>query len=171
MGRSLQLLTQVGRPHLQCVSPPSSSWSLSAPLLRTPISTRRSARRNVVVSWKGSALTTDLATHQGTGPAMAAMNVNTTARAELTTTTREKLKPKLTRLQWLKPNLLPTLILTPSTGSTGTGWGTLMVRAPATTVIPWDMRKASTAMDLDTATAMVGATFSDQPAVYIMCFQ
>merc|ERR1712228_201660 len=153
------------------------SWSLSAPLLRTRISTRRSARRNVVVSWKGSALTTDLATHQGAGLAMAAMNVNTTARAELTTTTREKLKPRLTRVQWLKPNLLPTL--TPSTGSTGTGWGTttgtgwgtLMVRALATTVIPWDMLKASTAMDLDTATAMVGATFSDQPAVYMMCFQ
>merc|ERR1712228_22913 len=137
--------------------------------LRTRISTRRSARRNVVVSWKGSALTTDLATRQGTGLAMAAMNVNTTARAELTTTTREKLKPRLTRLQWLKPNLLPTL--RPSTGTTGTGWGTLMVRALATTVIPWDMRKASTAMDLDTATAMVGVTFSDQPAVYIMCFQ
>ena len=80
-------------------------------------------------------------------------------------------------MQWLKPNLLPTL--RPSTGSTGTGWGTTtdmgwgttMVRALATTVIPWDMLKASTAMDLDTATAMVGATFSDQPAVYIMCFQ
>merc|ERR1712038_1195800 len=135
------------------------------------ISTRRSARKNVVVSWKGSALTTDLATRQGTGPAMAAMNVNTTARAELTTTTREKLKPRLTRLQWLKPNLLPTLILTPSTGSTGTGWGTTMVRALATTVIPWDMLKASTAMDLDTATAMVGVTFSEQPAVYMMWFQ
>merc|ERR1712083_1084334 len=100
---------------------------------------------------------------------MAAMNVNTTARAELTTTTREKLKPRLTRLQRL----------TPSTGSTGTGWGTtmgmgwgtLMVRALATTVIPWDMLKASTAMDLDTATAMVGVTFSEHPAVYIMCFQ
>merc|ERR1712038_2037451 len=138
------------------------------------ISTRRSAGKNVVVSWKGSALTTDLATHQGTGPAMAAMNVNTTARAELTTTTREKLKPRLTQLQWLKPNLLPTLRLTPSTGSTdtgwgttmGTGWGTLMVRALATTVIPWDMHKASAAMDLDTATAMVGVTFSEQPAVY-----
>ena len=92
---------------------------------------------------------------------------------------REKLKPRLTRLQWLKPNLLPTLILTPSTGSTGTGWGTTtdmgwgttMVRALATTVIPWDMLKASTAMDLDTATAMVGVTFSEQPAVYMMWFE
>merc|ERR1712037_1073800 len=110
MGRSLQLLSQVGSPQFsKCVSLPS---------LWTPTSTRKSAKSSVVVSLKGSARTTGHALHTqgGTGP------------AELTTTTRERLR----RNHLLWPSLSLTLMLTPTT--------------------------ASTAMDLDMDTAMVTFT-------------
>merc|ERR1712210_386336 len=116
MGRSLQLLAQVGSPQFsKCVSLPSSSSSSSAPSLWTPTSTRKSAKSSVVVSLKGSARTTGHALHTqgGTGPAMTAMIATTgttTAPAELTTTTRERLSL--------------TLTLTPTTASMGTAWGT-----------------------------------------------
>merc|ERR1712168_94734 len=126
MGRSLQLLAQVGSPQFsKCASLPSLSSSLSAPSLWTPTSTRKSAKSSVVVSLKGSARTTGHALHTqgGTGPAMTAMIAmtgTTTAPAELTTTTRERLRPTL--LLW--PSLLLTLMLTPTTASMGTAWGT-----------------------------------------------
>merc|ERR1712060_993061 len=107
---SLQLLAQVGSPQFsKCVSLPSSSS------LWTPTSTRKSAKSSVVVSLKGSARTTGHALHTqgGTGPAMTAMIAmtgTTTAPAELTTTTRERLRRNL--LLW--PNLLLTLTLTPT---------------------------------------------------------
>merc|ERR1711981_486585 len=126
MGRSLQLLAQVGSPQFsKCVSLPSLSSSSSAPSLWTPTSTRKNAKSNVVVSLKGNARTTGHALHPqgGTGPAMTAMIAmtgTTTAPAELTTTTRERLRPNL--LLW--PGLLLTLMLTPTTASMGTAWGT-----------------------------------------------
>merc|ERR1712055_398837 len=126
MGRSLQLLAQVGSPQFsKCASLPSLSSSLSAPSLWTPTSTRKSAKSSVVVSLKGSARTTGHALHTqgGTGPAMTAMIAmtgTTTAPAELTTTTRERLRRNL--LLW--PSLLLTLTLTPTTASMGTAWGT-----------------------------------------------
>merc|ERR1712203_352442 len=126
MGRSLQLLAQVGSPQFsKCASLPSLSLSLSAPSLWTPTSTRKSAKSSVVVSLKGSARTTGHALHTqgGTGPAMTAMIAmtgTTTAPAELTTTTRERLRRNL--LLW--PNLLLTLMLMPTTASMGTAWGT-----------------------------------------------
>merc|ERR1711934_673043 len=113
MGRSLQLLAQVGSSQFsKCVSLPS---------LWMPTSTRKSAKSSVVVSLKGSARTTGhvLHTQGGTGPAMTAMIAmtgTTTAPAELTTTTRERLRPNL--LLW--PSLLLTLMLTPTTASMGT---------------------------------------------------
>merc|ERR1712088_269138 len=119
MGRSLQLLAQVGSPQFsKCVSLPS---------LWTPTSTRKSAKSSVVVSLKGSARTTGHALHTqgGTGPAMTAMIAmtgTTTAPAELTTTTRERLRLRQNLLLW--PNLLLTLMLTPTTASMGTAWGT-----------------------------------------------
>merc|ERR1712183_187677 len=126
MGRSLQLLSQVGSSQFsKCVSLPSSSSSSSAPSLWTPTSTRKSAKSSVVVSLKGSARTTGHALHTqgGTGPAMTAMIATTgttTAPAELTTTTRERLRRNL--LLW--PSLSLTLMLTPTTASMGTAWGT-----------------------------------------------
>merc|ERR1712183_393497 len=126
MGRSLQLLAQVGSPQFsKCASLPSLSSSLSAPSLWTPTSTRKSAKSSVVVSLKGSARTTGHALHTqgGTGPAMTAMIATTgttTAPAEPTTTPRERLRRNL--LLW--PSLLLTLMLTPSTASMGTAWGT-----------------------------------------------
>merc|ERR1712212_1337496 len=126
MGRSLQLLAQVGSSQFsKCVSLPSLSSSSSAPSLWTPTST--SAKSSVVVSLKGSARTTGhvLHTQGGTGPAMTAMIAmtgTTTAPAELTTTTRERLRRNL--LLW--PSLLLTLTLTPTTASMGTAWGTPM---------------------------------------------
>merc|ERR1712055_603642 len=119
MGRSLQLLAQVGSPQFsKCVSLPS---------LWTPTSTRKSAKSSVVVSLKGSARTTGHALHTqgGTGPAMTAMIAmtgTTTAPAELTTTTRERLRLRRNLLLW--PNLLLTLTLMPTTASMGTAWGT-----------------------------------------------
>merc|ERR1712018_1060006 len=82
MGRSLQLLTQVGSTQFsKCVSLPSSSSSSPAPSLRTLIFTRKSVKGNVVVSSKGSARTTDHAiTVEGTGRATRAMSGVTTAR-------------------------------------------------------------------------------------------
>merc|ERR1712158_149338 len=109
MGRSLQLLTQVGSSQFsKCVSLPSLSSSSSAPSLWTLTSTRKNAKRNAVVSLRDSARTTGhaLLPQGGTGPAMTAMTGNTTAPAELTTTTREM------------------LTLTPSMATTGTAWGT-----------------------------------------------
>merc|ERR1712212_1091344 len=131
MGRSLQLLAQVGSPQFaKCVSPPSSFSSSSAPSLWTPTSTRKSGKSNVVVSLKDSAHTTGRAPQlAGTGPAMTAMTGNTTAHAELTTTTREKLRQRLTLLLLLNPSLSLMLMLTPSTATMGTAWGTPMVRA------------------------------------------
>merc|ERR1712192_150395 len=86
MGRSLQLLAQVGSPQFaKCVALPSLFLSSSVPLLWMPISTRKSAKKNVVVSSKDSAHTTGHA-QLGTGPAMTA---STTAHAEITTTARE----------------------------------------------------------------------------------
>merc|ERR1712037_79657 len=126
MGRSLQLLAQVGSPQFsKCASLPSLSSSLSAPSLWTPTSTRKSAKSSVVVSLKGSARTTGHALHTqgGTGPAMTAMIAmtgTTTAPAELTTTTRERLR----RNHLLWPSLSLTLMLTPSTATLGTAWGT-----------------------------------------------
>merc|ERR1712183_1066086 len=128
MGRSLQLLAQVGSPQFsKCASLPSSSSSSSAPSLWTPTSTRKSAKSSVVVSLKGSARTTGHALHTqgGTGPAMTAMIAmtgTTTAPAELTTTTRERLRLRPNLLLW--PSLLLTLTLTPTTASMGTAWGT-----------------------------------------------
>merc|ERR1712212_848248 len=123
MGRSLQLLTQVGSPQFaKCVSPPSLFLSSSAPLLWMPTSTRKSAKSNVVVSLKDSAHTTGRALlpqlGTGTGPAMTAMTDSTTAHAELTTTTRERLR--LTPLLWLILNLWLKLMLTPSMVTMGT---------------------------------------------------
>merc|ERR1711981_1509349 len=127
MGRSLQLLAQVGSPQFaKCVSPPSLSSSSSAPSLWTPTSTRKSGKSNVVVSLKDSAHTTGRAPQLGTGPAMTAMTGNTTAHAELTTTTREKLRQRLTPLLLLNPSLSLMLMLTPSTATMGTAWGTPM---------------------------------------------
>merc|ERR1711981_1317609 len=123
MGRSLQLLAQVGSPQFsKCVSLPSLSSSSSAPSLWTPTSTRKSAKSSVVVSLKGSARTTGHALHTqgGTGPAMIATTGTTTAPAEPTTTTRERLRRNL--LLW--PSLSLTLMLTPTTASMGTAWGT-----------------------------------------------
>merc|ERR1712010_187369 len=116
MGRSLQLLAQVGSPQFsKCVSLPSL-WTLT--------STRKNAKSNVVVSLKDSARTTGHAPlpQGGTGPAMTAMTGNTTALAELTTT-RERLRQRLrlTPLPWL--NLSPTLMLTPSMATMGMAWG------------------------------------------------
>merc|ERR1712010_33020 len=122
----LQLLAQVGSPQFsKCVSLPS--LSSSAPSLWTPTSTRKSAKSSVVVSLKGSARTTGHALHTqgGTGPAMTAMIAmtgTTTAPAELTTTTRERLRLRPNLLLW--PNLLLMLMLTPTTASMGTAWGT-----------------------------------------------
>merc|ERR1739842_158655 len=122
MGRSLQLLAQVGSPQFsKCASLPSLSSSLPAPSLWTPTSTRKSAKSSVVVSLKGSARTTGHALHTqgGTGPAMTAMIATTgttTAPAEPTTTTRERLRRNL--LLW--PSLSLTLMLTPTTASMGT---------------------------------------------------
>merc|ERR1712066_599621 len=113
--------TQVGSPQFaKCVSPPSLSSSSSAPSLWTPTSTRKSEKSNVVVSLKDSAHTTGRAPQLGTGPAMTAMTGNTTAHAELITTTREKRRQRLT------PRLLLMLMLTPSTATMGTAWGTPM---------------------------------------------
>merc|ERR1712203_989386 len=124
MGRSLQLLTQVGSPQFaKCVSLPSLSSSLSAPLLWMPTSTRKSAKSNVVVSLKDSAHTTgpaQLPLGTGTGPAMRAMTDNTTAHAELTTTTRER--QRLTQLLWLNLSLWLTLMLTLSLATMGMVW-------------------------------------------------
>merc|ERR1711981_1499252 len=127
MGRSLQLLAQVGSPQFaKCVSPPSLSSSSSAPSLWTPTSTRKSGKSNVVVSLKDSAHTTGRTPQLGTGPAMTAMTGNTAAHAELTTTTREKLRQRLTPLLLLNPSLSLMLMLTPSTATMGTAWGTPM---------------------------------------------
>merc|ERR1712010_418718 len=158
MGRSLQLLAQVGSPQFsKCVSLPSLSSSSSAPSLWTLTSTRKNAKSNVAVSLKDSARTTGHAPlpQGGTGPAITAMTGNTTAHAELTTTARERLR--LTPLLWL--NLSPTLMLTPSMATMGTGWGT-------PTGIPSTTLKASTAMDLDMDTALVWVTSTDQPVVH-----
>merc|ERR1712203_1288914 len=55
MGRSLQLLTQVGSSQFsKCVSLPSLSSSSSAPSLWTLTSTRKNAKRNAVVSLRDS---------------------------------------------------------------------------------------------------------------------
>merc|ERR1712010_64447 len=138
MGRSLQLLAQVGSPQFsKCVSLPSL-WTLT--------STRKNAKSNVAVSLKDSARTTGHAPlpQGGTGPAITAMTGNTTAHAELTTTARERLR--LTPLLWL--NLSPTLMLTPSMATMCTAWGT-------PTGIP-TMLEASTAMDLDMDTVGYG---------------
>ena len=72
---------------------------------------------------------------------------------------RERLRQRqrLTPLLWL--NLSPTLMLTPSMATMGTGWGT-------PTGIPSTTLKASTAMDLDMDTAMVWVTSTDQPVVH-----
>ena len=70
---------------------------------------------------------------------------------------RERLRQRLTPLLWL--NLSPTLMLTPSMATMGTGWGT-------PTGIPSTMLKASTAMDLDMDTATVGVTSTDLPVVH-----
>merc|ERR1712212_182567 len=129
MGRSLQLLAQVGSPQFaKCVSPPSSFSSSSAPSLWTPTSTRKSGKSNVVVSLKDSAHTTGRAPQLGTGPAMTAMTGNTTVHAELITTTREKLRQRLTPLLLLNPSLslMLMLMLMPSTATMGTAWGTHM---------------------------------------------
>merc|ERR1712088_2520 len=121
MGRSLQLLAQVGSPQFsKCVSLPS---------LWTPTSTRKNAKSNVVVSLKGNARTTGHALHTqgGTGPAMTAMIAmtgTTTAPAELTTTTRERLRLRPNLLLWPSLSLTLTLMLTPTTASMGTAWGT-----------------------------------------------
>merc|ERR1711934_953823 len=150
MGRSLQLLAQVGSPQfLKCVSLPSLSLSSSAPLLWTLTSTRKNAKSNVAVSLKDSARTTGHAPlpQGGTGPAITAMTGNTTAHAELTTTARERLR------------LTPPLMLTPSMATMGTAWGT-------PTGIPSTTLKASTAMDLDMDTATVGVTSTDLPVVH-----
>merc|ERR1711934_304524 len=157
MGRSLQLLAQVGSPQfLKCVSLPSLSLSSSAPLLWTLTSTRKNAKSNVAVSLKDSGRTTGHAPlpQGGTGPAMTATTGNTTALAELTTT-RERLRQRVTPLLWL--NLSPTLM--PSMATMGTGWGT-------PTGIPSTTLKASTAMDLDMDTATVWVTSTDQPVVH-----
>merc|ERR1712212_1288549 len=109
MGRSLQLLTQVGSPQsAKCVSPPSLSSSSSAPSLWTPTSIRKSGKSNDVVSLKDSA--------------------NTTGHAELTTTTREKRRQRLTPLLLLNPSLslMLMLMLMPSTATMDTAWGTHM---------------------------------------------
>merc|ERR1711934_730079 len=138
MGRSLQLLAQVGSPQfLKCVSLPSLSLSSSAPLLWTLTSTRKNVKSNVAASLKDSA--------------------RTTGRAELTTTAREMQRQRQTPLLWL--NLSPTLMLTPSMATMGTAWGT-------PTGIPSTTLKASTAMDLDMDTATVWVTSTDQPVVH-----
>merc|ERR1712008_518551 len=170
MGRSLQLLAQVGSPQFaKCVSLPFLFSSLSAPLLWMPTSTRgrKSAKSNVVVSLKdsglllllllllhttGHALLLQLSTSPAM-PAMTAMTGNTTAHAELTTTAREKLRQRPTPLLWLNPSLWPTL--TPSMATMGMAWGTPMARALATM-----------AMDSDTVLAMVGVTSTDPPVVH-----
>merc|ERR1712037_789841 len=161
MGRSLQLLAQVGSPQFaKCVSLPSLFSSSSAPLLWMPTSTRKSARSNVVVSLKDSA--------HSTGPAMRAMTDSTTAHAELTTTTREK--QRLTPLLWLNLSLWLKLMLTLFMVTMGqvwdipmeAAWGTPMDIALATTVIPQAMLKASMGMDLDMDTAMVWVTSINQ---------
>merc|ERR1711934_207790 len=160
MGRSLQLLAQVGSPQfLKCVSLPSLSLSSSAPLLWTLTSTRKNVKSNVAASLKDSARTTGRTPlpQGGTGPAMTATTGNTTALAELTTTARERLRQRLTPLLWL--NLSPTLMLTPSMATMGTAWGT-------PTGIPSTTLKASTAMDLDMDTAMVWVTSTDHPVVH-----
>merc|ERR1712008_667533 len=156
MGRSLQLLAQVGSPQFaKCVSLPSPFSSSSAPLLWMPTSTRgrKSAKNNVVVSLKDSALLLLLLHTTGhalllqlsTSPAMPAMTVNTTAHAELTTTAREKLRQRPTSLLWLNPSLWPPL--TPSMATMGMAWDTM-------------------AMDSDTVLAMVGVTSTDPPVVH-----
>merc|ERR1711956_100582 len=154
MGRSLQLLAQVGSPQFaKCVSLPFLFSSSSAPLLWMPTSTRgrKSAKNNVVVSLKDSALLLLLLHTTGHAlllqlstspamPAMTAMTVNTTAHAELTTTAREKLRQRPTPLLWLNPSLWP--LLTPSMATMGMAWDTM-------------------AMDSDTVLAMVGVTSTD----------
>merc|ERR1712066_85500 len=159
MGRSLQLLDKVGSSQFsKCVSRPSSSLSSSAPSLWTPISTRKSVRRNVVASLRDSARTTGLDTIQGTGPAMTGTTATTPARAEPTTTTRGTLRPRPTPPLWLSPRLTQT----PSTVTTAMVLGTLMEMASATPMgILWHMLMAPTVMDLD----MVWATFTDPPVV------
>merc|ERR1712203_796419 len=132
MGRSLQLLAQVGSPQFaKCVSPPSLFLSSSAPLLWMPTSTRKSAKSNVVVSLKDSAHTTGRALlpqlGTGTGLAMRAMTDSTTAHAELTTTTRER--QKLTPLLWLNLSLWLKLMLTLFMATMGTTWDTPMETA------------------------------------------
>merc|ERR1712004_446659 len=169
MGRSLQLLDKVGSPQFsKCVSRPSSSLSLFAPSLWTPISTRKSVRRNVVASLRDSARTTGLDTLQGTGPAMTGTTATTPARAEPTTTTRGMPRPRPTPPLWLSPRLTQT----PSTVTTAMVLGTpmamvlvtLMEMASATPIgILWYMLMAPTVMDLD----MVWATFTDPPVVPI----
>merc|ERR1712203_141918 len=116
MGRSLQLLAQVGSPQFaKCVSPPSLFLSSSAPLLWMPTSTRKSVKSNVVVSLKDSAHTTGRALlpqlGTDTGLAMTAMTDSTIAHAEHTTTTRER------------------QMLTPSMATMDTIWGTPMETA------------------------------------------
>merc|ERR1712079_272854 len=167
MGRSLQLLDKVGSPQFsKCVSRPYSSLSSSAPSLWTPISTRKSVRRNVVASLRDSARTIGQATLQGTGPAMTGTTATTPARAEPTTTTRGKPRPRPTPPLWLSPRLTQT----PSTVTTAMVVGTptamvlvtLMEMASATPMgILWYMLMAPTVMDLD----MVWATFTDPPVV------
>merc|ERR1712223_1262526 len=170
MGRSLQLLDKVGSPQFsKCVSRPSLSLSSSAPSLWTRTSTRKSVRRNVVASLRDSARTTGLDTLQGTGPAMTGttgMTGTTPARAEPTTTTRGRLRPRPTPPLWLSPRLTQT----PSTVTTAMVLGTpmamvsviLMEMASATPMgILWYMLMAPTVMDLD----MVWATFTDLPVV------
>merc|ERR1712156_231922 len=167
MGRSLQLLDKVGSPHFsKCVSRPSLSLSSSAPSLWTPISTRKSVRRNVVASLRDSARTTGLDTLQGTGPAMTGTTGTTPARAEPTITTRGRPRPRPTPPLWLSPRLTQT----PSTVTTAMVLGTpmdmvlvtLTEMASATPMgILWYMLMAPTVMDLD----MVWATFTDPPVV------
>merc|ERR1712079_593548 len=167
MGRSLQLLDKVGSPQFsKCVSRPSSSLSSSAPSLWTPISTRKSVRRNVVASLRDSARTTGLDTLQGTGPAMTGTTGTTPARAEPTTTIRGRPRPRPTPPLWLSPRLTqtPSTVTTAMVSDTPMAMvlGTLMEMASATPMgIVWYMLMAPTVMDLD----MVWATFTDPPVV------
>merc|ERR1712073_118982 len=158
----------------KCVSRPSSSLSLFAPSLWTPISTRKSVKRNVVASSRDSARTTGLDTLQGTGPAMTGTTATTPARAEPTTTTRGRPRPRPTPPLWLSQRLTQTpstvttamVLDTPMAMVLGTPMamvlGTLMEMASATPMgILWHMLMAPTVTDLD----MVWATFTDPPVV------
>merc|ERR1712147_248792 len=129
-----------------------------------PISTRKSVKRNVVASSRDSARTTGLDTLQGTGPAMTGTTAITPARAEPSTTTRGRLRPRPTPPLWLSPRLTQT----PSTVTTAMVLGAptvmgsvmLMEMALATPMgILWHMLMAPTVMDLD----MAWATFTDPP--------